>query len=123
MMNARLHGGGLTIVATESNNLHPLVGHGKLLEAVAAAVSRAVIDEDDFPRAVEARKHRRKLVIQGRDVFQLVADGDDDGNGHGRPASKRAKCRAEFTRASRRGKWQFGRQFMTTLQTFPMRRK
>src|SRR5262245_20756488 len=112
MMDTGLHGGSLSILATEANDLHTLVGRRKLLETVAAAIGRAVIDKDDFPRAIEARQHSRKLVIEGRDIFQLVADGDDYGNGHGRPASKRAKCRAEFTRASRRGEWQFDGQFM-----------
>src|SRR3954462_567146 len=92
-MDACLHGGCLTVVAAEANDFHPLVAGRDLLEAVAAAVSGAVIDKDNLPRPLNAWQHRGKLLIQGRDVFQLVADWNDNGDSHSVAASKRAKWR------------------------------
>ena len=74
--------GGLAEVPAEADHLHALVALGQFLQALLRAVGRAVIDEHDFPRPSEPRQHGQKLLVQQRDVFELVIDGDDNRDAH-----------------------------------------
>src|SRR5262245_56316956 len=50
MLDSRLHGRGLAIVAAKADNLDPLVAASEFVQSRSAAIGGAVIDKDDFPR-------------------------------------------------------------------------
>src|SRR4051812_13031058 len=77
-----MQGGGLAVVAAEADELHALVAASQVAQSLDTAIGRAVIDEDDLPGLADARQNSRELLIQERDIVELVANGNDDGNHH-----------------------------------------
>src|SRR5262245_5213961 len=109
MLNARLHRGRLAVVAAKSDDLHALVAACDFFEPITAAVRGAVIDKHHLPRTVQARQNGRELLIQERNVLQLITYRDDDGNSHRRPASTGCGPTAvECTRGAKSGKRRIG---------------
>src|SRR6059036_517424 len=82
MMDAGLQRSGLAKIPPKADDLDPLIGGGNLLEPSSAAIRRAVIDEHNLPRPRQARQHGRELLVQGRNIFELVTNRHDYGDAH-----------------------------------------
>src|SRR5436189_5868695 len=79
-----MHGRRLAEISAESDHLYPLILCREFVEPFLRTISGAVVHKQDFPRLIELRQHRQELVVEKRDVFDFVVNGNDNGNGHGR---------------------------------------
>ena len=77
------HRGGLAEVSAEVDDLDVRIARGDFVEQFLRAVGRAVVDEDEFPRAADAVERLADAGVEFGNVPRFVADRDGDGNHRG----------------------------------------
>lgn len=79
-LEARLERGRLAELATELDQHHLGIGSDQLPAQCDRAIGAAVVDHDDLVGPPELGQHPGQLLIQLRQAFLLVQNGDDDGD-------------------------------------------